>query len=416
MRKRFTNSLMGIVCCFFLLMTACGGGGSSSSGPAPLPPAINVSSDNVSFGNVILDNYSDNNITVQNTGGSDLNIGQIAQANPLASPFSIANDLCSGKTLKASQTCTFQVRFSPSPAHQGNGLVDTFDIPSNDNSVTVNLSGNGKALRVSINQVNTDNCPNLELSIEVSDYTGSPKNGLVIGNFSLSENGVPISIDNVSEVISQDPETVALVLDVSGSMSGWLPDVKDGSGSFIALMNPGDTASVTTFAADIQLEQSFTDNQTALIAAIGDISLRPEFGSLVYDALQGAIDSIVAQMNNRAVILVSDGIDTGTGTNTLPAIINYAKENQVTIFTIGVGVVDTDVMGQLANETGGQFFIAPNPDQLLSIYQAISDIFDGHYTIRYESSSTANVPILLNLAVDVDGLQGEVSRQFQGCP
>jgi hypothetical protein len=114
--------------------------------------------------------------------------------------------------------------------------------------------------------------------------------------------------------------------------------------------------------------------------------------------------------------LVSDGIDTGTGTNTLPEIINYAKENQVTIFTIGVGEVNTDVMGQLANETGGQFFIAPNPDQLLSIYQAIRDIFDGQYTIRYESSSTANIPILLNLAVDDDGLQGEVSRQFQGCP
>jgi VWFA-related protein len=354
---------------------------------------------------------------VRNTGGSNLIIGQIAQANPLASPFSIVNDLCSNHTLTASQTCTFQVQFSP--ADQGNGLNDTFDIPSNDpgkNSVTVNLSGNAKALRVSLNQVNIDNCPNLELLVDVSDKDGNAINALGIGNFSLSENGAPIGIENVSIVISQDPETVALVLDVSGSMTGWLPDVKVASDNFVSLMNPGDAASITTFAADIQLEQSFTTDKNALITAIDNISLRSEFGTLLYDALQGAIDSIVTQINNRAVILVSDGIDTGTGTNTLPEIINYAKENQVTIFTIGVGEVNTDVMGQLANETGGQFFIAPNPDQLLSIYQAIRDIFDGQYTIRYESSSTANIPILLNLAVDDDGLQGEVSRQFQGCP
>lgn len=521
MRKRFTNSLMGIVCCFFLLMAACGGGGggsapnaaptvttraatsvgtttatlngsvspnglatnawfeygsdhtlallsyastppqsvgsgttnqsvyaaitgltagttyyyrvaaSNSSGTTkgsifiltsstpPLPPAINVNSDNVSFGNVVLDNFSDDIITVGNTGGLDLAIGQIAQANPLASPFSIANDLCSGKTLKTSQTCTFHVQFHPTI--QGNELNDVFDIPSNDpnkNPVNVNVSGNGKALRVTVNQVSTDFCPSLlELLAAVADKDGNPISGLDNNNFVLSEDGVPKDISSVAEQI-QLPVSVALVLDVSGSMSRVITDVKNESKAFVDLLNTNDAASISTFAADIKLEQSFTTNKNVLKSAIDNITLRPDWGSLMYDALRSAIDNLVTQANNRAIILISDGIDTGNGSFKTPAeATSYANEKGVTIFTIGIGDVNTDAMSQLASNTGGQFFIAANTDQLAGIYQAIKNIISGRYTIQYNSSSTASNPVMLNLKViNDDGREGEASMQLQGCP
>lgn len=90
-------------------------------------------------------NVADGTVTIANNGygGADLVLGTIGQADPLASPFSIQNDLCSGQTLGPSETCSLDVRFSPTAA---GSYSDAFDIPSNDpdeDPVTVSVSGDG---------------------------------------------------------------------------------------------------------------------------------------------------------------------------------------------------------------------------------------------------------------------------------
>ncbi|MBL3528201.1 MAG: choice-of-anchor D domain-containing protein [gamma proteobacterium endosymbiont of Lamellibrachia anaximandri] len=97
----------------------------------------------VSFGNVIEGVASNNIVTITNDGTADLILGQIAQANPLAAPFSIQNDTCSTQTLAPAASCTLTVRFSPTVIGIFNG---SFDIPSDDAdeaTVTVNLTGTG---------------------------------------------------------------------------------------------------------------------------------------------------------------------------------------------------------------------------------------------------------------------------------
>ncbi|MBW2442391.1 MAG: choice-of-anchor D domain-containing protein, partial [Deltaproteobacteria bacterium] len=193
----------------FLIITAfllggCGVGGSSSGGgggsgnppPVSIPPDIDVSAGQLLFGSIVQNNFTDRTLTVQNKGSQDLNIGQVAGADPLDSPFSIVTDECSQQTLASMRTCTLLVRFEPTA--QG-AFSDTFDIPSNDpdeNSVTVIVDGDGKGLNVSINQVGT-NCPNVPpavtLYITVADDTGDPLSLLTKANFSLFENGIAIA-------------------------------------------------------------------------------------------------------------------------------------------------------------------------------------------------------------------------------
>jgi sugar lactone lactonase YvrE len=67
----------------------------------------------------------------------------VASANPLAAPFSITADTCSGKTIAPSGTCTVTVRFAPSAVGSFNG---DFDIPGDDpdtSTVTVTMTGSG---------------------------------------------------------------------------------------------------------------------------------------------------------------------------------------------------------------------------------------------------------------------------------
>ena len=95
----------------------------------------------VPFGGVLVGASADATITVTNNGTADLVIGTIASANPLAAPFSILNDTCSGKTIAPAATCTLTVRFAPTASATASG---TFDIPSNGcRHVTVSVNGTG---------------------------------------------------------------------------------------------------------------------------------------------------------------------------------------------------------------------------------------------------------------------------------
>ncbi len=81
------------------------------------------------FGDVTQGVASNQTVTVTSAGTASLVLGTIASANPLAAPFSITADTCSGQSLAPAATCTITVRFMPSdPA----AYSDAFDIPSND--------------------------------------------------------------------------------------------------------------------------------------------------------------------------------------------------------------------------------------------------------------------------------------------
>jgi hypothetical protein len=95
----------------------------------------------VPFGGVAVGASADATITVTNTGTANLVVGTIASADPLAAPFSILSNTCSGATVAPTATCTLTVRFAPT----ANGAAsDTFDIPSTGlPTVTVSVSGSG---------------------------------------------------------------------------------------------------------------------------------------------------------------------------------------------------------------------------------------------------------------------------------
>ena len=205
---KFVWTLSLIVMSLWLASNGCKG--STADLPLEQPPSeqqpsaqINVSSRQIANGNVVLNNISDQTISIQNTGSGSLTIGQIAQVNPLAPPFSIVSDACSGQAVQPSAACSFNVRFDPTS--QGT-FSDSFDIPSNasnENSVTVDVTGSGKALRVAINQVNIISCSTgtgvLELIVNVTDQNNTFLPGLTFGDFQLKENGVPQAIESVSQ-------------------------------------------------------------------------------------------------------------------------------------------------------------------------------------------------------------------------
>ena len=223
-----------------ILIAGCGGGGggggSSDSIQNPVRiPDISVSNSQLEFNGVVVNEFMDQSITVTNAGGGKLVIGQIAQANPLSAPFSITADNCSGKTLEANWTCNIEIQFAPTSI---GASQDSFDIPSNDsdeNPVTVNLTGDGNGLNVSINQVFTNSCPDINLLVSVTEVNGNAVNNLTDNNFSVFENDIAVNSFSVSNAAL--PASVTLIFDYSESFSAALQSALDGGKIFIGNLN-----------------------------------------------------------------------------------------------------------------------------------------------------------------------------------
>jgi Ca-activated chloride channel family protein len=421
---------MGMTIISFMGCGSGGSGGSSTNNPAPspdpapvpTPPAdISVSRTQIAFGDVAVGSFSEETISIQNIGSSNLIIGQIAGANVLSAPFSILSDNCSGMQLAPSQTCSLGVRFSPTT--QG-VFTDSFDIPSNDpnqNPVTVNVNGFGRALKVSINQVDTDACPKVELLISVGDKDSNPISGLQQNNLSLTENGVLKAITNFYQVASA--VSVALIADYSGSIidAQVIPDMEAASKLFIDQLNQirNDQAAIIKFACQISLMQDFTTDKAALKAAIDTPYPGAPNYTQLYDAIWYAVDVTAARPGNRAIVVFSDGANDnapGTPVKELPEVIAYAKGKGLNVFTVGFGNVNEEVMKKLANETGGEYFFAPDPTQLSDIYLLISKIIFGRYLLEFNSLSTGGGTVLLDLEVNYNNAQGRVSQAVTRCP
>ena len=410
-----------------------GGGGDDTSNTTTTgtPPDINVSANQLLFGDIVINsgielkNFADRTLTIQNKGSLSLNIGQIEWADPLAPPFRIITDDCSLKTLASQRTCTLLVRFEPTA--QGDDFHDTFDIPSNDpdeNPVTVTVSGDGKGLNVSINQVST-NCPNpnptVTLYITVSDEDGDPLvPPLSQGQFVLYENGTKIAPGDITfDDTVTSPKSIALVLDISASMQDAIDEMQTAAENFINQLDfVSDEAEIIRFAKRIELGTltGFTSNKADLIDAI-QAALPPindDFRKFtaMYDAVEQAVADSAAQGpgRRRAVVVIADGRDNSSFAD-LNELIDQALESGVPVFTIGLGDVNAENMQQLADETGGQYYYAPDEGDLDAIYDQISAIISSQYTLGYDSPSSCGDIISLDVVVDDgSGLLGDDSR------
>jgi hypothetical protein len=157
----------------------------------------------IPFADLTVHNSSTEMITINNDGNANLDLGSIAQNNPLTAPFSVINDNCSGQSIAPSEQCTFMVIFEPTSTGNFN---DSLDIPSNDpdeNPVTVNVSGNGLS-------DDTNNPPHVPILVRPEDgqiisgtkvefkwkKTGDPDGDPVTFLLYYSEDVIPVQVLN----------------------------------------------------------------------------------------------------------------------------------------------------------------------------------------------------------------------------
>jgi VWFA-related protein len=242
-------------------------------------------------------------------------------------------------------------------------------------------------LQITFNEVRTSFFPMITSVVTATDSDGDVVTGLEGENFEMEEEGALETIVNVDETRESGGNvSSSLVLDRSGSMSGGaLSDAKDAAETFVDQLEVGDQASVISFSDGVRVDQPFTADVEALKSAIDNLSSGG--GTALYDGMIQGIEEIELEANSPAVLALTDGKE-NESSNSKQDAIELADQVGVPVYTIGLGSdVNAGDLQDVADQTGGQFFQAPNPSDLETIYQEISQQLSSRYEVTHLTSN-----------------------------
>jgi Ca-activated chloride channel homolog len=198
----------------------------------------------------------------------------------------------------------------------------------------------------------------------------------------------PQVLDRIRRAWREDrkPANIMLVVDTSASMSeeDRIGQAKRGLREFLRLMSPTDRVGLIRFSSDVrQLEpiRLFRRSRQALDRHVG--VLLPDGDTALYDATQRGVDAVRALRDRtriNAVVLLTDGMDTGSDT-TADAVIAPLEAHSETegitvrVFTIAYGATaNTSVLARIARASGGRPF-AGDTRQIEAVYRQIASFF-----------------------------------------
>lgn len=213
-----------------------------------------------------------------------------------------------------------------------------------------------------------------------------------------------------NEIIADLPNVdVALIIDSSGSMSWNDPMNLREAAAKIFVHNADDDDQIAIIDFDSYTNvwwslKTLTENRDDILAKIDLID--SSGGTNIGGGLQKGYDELNSSTKpfKKAAILLTDGV--GSYNNQAD---DYADKNWP-IYTIGLGSsVDTDLLQNIADTTGGMYFALSDPNQLQNVYFQIAN------TIKEGSKPILGIITLMfqgdiyNTTVTVDSYQEDVT-------
>ena len=171
---------------------------------------------------------------------------------------------------------------------------------------------------------------------------------------------------------SPQPIRLIVMLDVSGSMEGNLPLLRNASEQLFARLRPDDVVRVGTFGRDVEISPIFTRDINLLRAALPKM-IAPDAPTPLWRGLDEALDAFDTEASGEArpvILVLSDGKDSGIFDFSLKAqpvsqaeIIDRARNESVMIYAVGMRSRSTQRMPPGAGRAAlGAMLTADLPD------------------------------------------------------
>ena len=167
----------------------------------------------------------------------------------------------------------------------------------------------------------------------VTDNAGRHVSNLTADDFTVLEDGVPQKITHFTQDYDV-PVSVGIILDTSGSMQNKMSAATAAVERFLNKVHEDDDVFLMTFARNTDIEQEFTSDRRKLSRALNNITISG--GTVLYDALQEALDKVrTGRHDKRAILVISDGYDAGSRKVKLPDLLNSIRGSEVLVYGLG---------------------------------------------------------------------------------
>src|ERR1700683_1252717 len=273
-------------------------------------------------------------------------------------------------------------------------------------------------------------------------FTVKDKNGNLVPHLNkemcaVSEDKVPQTLKNFVAETNQ-PLTLGILLDTSGSQQRVLPLEQDAGAQFLQqVLRTKDEAFVLSFDVNIDLLQDYSNSARELGRAMNKAQINTAGGNggsgmpgagggtiptaggpkgtVLYDAIYEASNYKLNQETGRkAMIILTDGEDEGSDHKIKDAIA-AAERNNVIVYVIliadremywnqGMGYYGYSPAKQISDESGGRIIdVGNNGAKLQAAFQQIEDELRTQYLASYVPSNTKTDGTFRHIAVDCRG-------------
>jgi VWFA-related protein len=246
----------------------------------------------------------------------------------------------------------------------------------------------------------------------VHDHRGALVRDLKQDDFEILEDRRPQEIRYFTQE-SNLPLTVALLVDVSGSVHWFVEQEKGAVATFLQqVLRPDDRALLVGFSSTIILWQDLTPSTTLLGEALQRLRSVPFKGlpplgfpmpsTLLYDAIEKtALGKLKSLSGRKVLIVISDGLDNGSTVH-LDSVIQAVQATNTIVYGVCFesGFSGCSFLKEMSDPTGGRTFPVKKM-RVDRIFQIIEEEMRSQYAIGYVSTNRAHDGTFRKLQVKV---------------
>ncbi len=227
----------------------------------------------------------------------------------------------------------------------------------------------------------------VHVTVTVTDDRGQCIRGLTRDQFQVFEDDVRQKIDYFAG--ENIPLELVAALDVSGSMTDSMAELKRSVKAFLSALRAGDSVTLLAFNDNIFTLARASVDPAARVRAVD--RLAPWGGTALYDVTVKALDLLGRQLGRRALVIFTDGEDTASRT-TLKFVERRLERSDALVYTIGQGRGTKDealkkILEQIAVRSGGRPFFSDNISRLSVAFNEILEELASQYLLTYSPPS-----------------------------
>lgn len=228
------------------------------------------------------------------------------------------------------------------------------------------------------------------LNVSVIDRENHPILGLTRDNFEIYENKVRQKIEYFAE--TDDPVSVGIIFDVSGSMESKISKAQEALKAFVATSHPDDDFFLVTFNETAQLVADFVTGDL-VVDKLSHVKTSGQ--TAMYDAIYLGLEKIKQGRHPRKVLLViSDGEDNHSRFS-LGDLKKFTKESDAVIYCFSISETMSSgcgrvcqmfarrAMEEISALTGGKAFFPSQVEDLENATSQIALELRRQYSIGY---------------------------------